>query len=519
MLHDHFPTRAAPNLISIRPGYPYGLALVGLAVSRIVGDIAGSAGIVWSALLLLAVACCCAEFAACRIADHDGAPPSRTQNWICAAFGLLAGTLLSPSFVSKLAFSNYGDVPLGSIIGILAWWAAMWCVESGRGRRRFADVLVGGFAAAAAVGVRQDGLEVFLVLFGAICVACLLERYRFKVPGMSWALALPLLALVAVPLAQSALWGHYVATAMPHGDFHIMPIAQWHWAEMPSALRHVLIVVVHKLGHFGLLALVTAATVVALLRPPCFTARQRLALLLGTAVGLGNCACIVLAYLVANFSPGEIAVANSFWRLTMHAGAAVVIAGIALVPVGLFRARWVPRQAYAPLLALIALLPFFAAPMLRNDVSAHSDIPYLRAVARSTAALAAGAPRITLVDLQHESGYLPIIFPMHYELLVADRHMLSVPPGSVAMLAGPDASVVVIHGALPAMLPPREQAAARRRALSAPFVWFANGGATASALAGISLAPGASYLLAHNAHGLAVVRRWPFGSVSAGGGT
>lgn len=499
VLHDRLPARAVPNLVSVRPGYPYGMAYVGLAVSRLTGQLAEGAGVVWNMLLLVAVGRLAADLLACRLA------PGRP--WLVTATGLLAATLASPSFVPRLFLSNYGDGPVGSVLGALV--AGLVLLAAAPAPVRARAMLPLGLCATALVGIRQDAAgSLALVLGGAALLALLRRRLALGLRLRHVALLLP------APLAAWLAWTSYQAAEIPGGSARLLPLAQWHWASMPACLASVLHVALQKPGHFGLLLAEGIAAGLILARPARAAPPARAALLLGAVVGFGKIAEMLAIYLTADFDAARVAEAHEFWRFTVHVGPAVLVAGMALLPRVPLPAERL-RAVTAGLIAVLLLAPVAGAAWLRPDVPRAGHVPYLwlRAVGHDIASRLPPGGRLVLVDLDHHELVLPEIFPLRYRLLLGEPADHGTPPPRIDIVAGTPAVHVRVAGALPeepdSALPPPARERALAQALAAPYVWLWNGGPAASALLGSAVPRGRSALFARDATGLHRLRDWP----------
>jgi hypothetical protein len=515
-LHGHYPTLADPNSVSVRPGYPYGLAFIGLAVSMLTFRLAEGAGIVWNALLLVAFADLCGEVIATQVRlrrgpDYLRNPLTSADEWAIAGIAVLVAIMLSPSFVPRLFLSNYGDGPVASVIGIVTGTVMLWAATEAKSsgfEGRLLLIAAAGLCCGALVNIRQDSLPLFTLVFIAAVATVPLERHLDRPirPGM-------LLLLLPAPLLAALIWREYQVAEIPGGAFSVLPFTAWHWAEIPSTLWRMLSVAVSKAGHFGLLLIVLGSALMAVDAPDIFTPLQRSGVIMATVLGLGNTLILLLLYLVADFSQEQAATANEFWRLSVHVGPALIIAGVSLLPAGIWNWRRTARTLAYVAPALAVLLPIVFVANLRVDSPHQSHAVYLRGVATDIAELTKGAASVTLVEPDDADLNLGNILPVRYMLLVGLRPNLATPVPEVALISGAPPTHVLVDGSTPVdadagMLPEhkRQDMAA---VLGAPFVWFYDGGEAASRLAGETLAPGSSYLLAHRNGGGVVVKGWP----------
>lgn len=478
--YDHFSTAAVPNDLSDWPGYPSGLALPAYAVSLMTGQLAESGAIVWNALLLIAAGCTITRIMVLRLKAVGGGLDRRPIPWSLAIFGVLLGGLLSPSFVPKIALTNYGDNAATVVIAvILGLVLEAEFAEPAQRRRRLA---VAGWCAAALVNIRQDSLVLFVLLIIGIALA-LLSR---AIVDEERPRARDYLLLLPAPLVTTLLWRHYVSREMPGGDFSILPFSQWHWALMPATLREMGHVAMNKSGMFVLLLVVSATAIVALAMPRRFTPLQRFALVAGAAVALGNIAFLTFAYLAAGFADGEVRSAASFWRYATHGGQALVLAGIVLIPTKWLRDGRLSRPGVALLVLVTLSLPLATAKFLRFDLQAHTA--YLRTAGREIATRDKDARQIVLID---ENGDSSNLNQVRYQVLVADQIGRSKPPALDRFYNGIDPGAISAIG-------------------QADYVWVYEGTPDLSALTSLPLEGKTSYLLKRSAGGERIVYQQSF---------
>ncbi len=500
VLHDHLPTLAVPNTVSVRPGYPPGSAFVGLAVSRLVGRMAESAAIVWNVLLLLAVGASTAELIE-RQRRRAGVAPAR---WGIAALALLAATFLSPAFDPRLILSNYGDAPAGAVAAIMALALLRW-LDDAPEARNWRDISAAGLCGAALVGIRQDSLILFVIVCAAFALALLPQWRRDRRPSPAW-----VLSLLPAPIVATSLWRAWQAEQIPRGAVPILPLAQWKFAELVPILLRIGAAMLRHWAHFGLIAMLLAVGLWALMRPARFSRLQGAAALMGGLIGLGKTLSLVVVFLGAGASD-----TSQFWRFSFHAAPVVTATVLLLLPFGLApssaRLLWTWLWRTGAGLALV--LPLLSVGLLRVDHPHYTLAPALRlrGIAREIATLAGGASPITLVDPGDTDYFnIPFVVYVRYELLVGLRPTETTPVPAVRLVEGDPPRAVVIDGATPTFdgHDAASAAAALHEAMAAPFVWFCEGGAAASRLAGLDLPTGASYLVANGPAGARLLRSW-----------
>jgi hypothetical protein len=519
--HDHFPTLATPSLISERPGTPYAMAYVAYAVSLALGQVAENAGIVWNALLLVAVGALCADILAEQIRSSAGPGAlakelEASEEWGVAGIGLVAATMLNPSFAPRLFLSNYDDGAVGSVTAVATAAVVLWLsAETGKTRdERLLLMAAVGFCCAALAQLRQDGLILFTLVFVAAVAATALERQvgRRVTPTM--------LLLVLPPALLAALvWREYQVVQIPDEALTLLNPKDWHWAELGSTAWSMVQIAVSKIGFFALLALLIGFAVAIADATTLFTPFQRSGVAMGAVLGVGKIGALLMLYLLTAYSAEDAARAKDFWRFMVQVGPALVVAAIPLIPARLWSLQPAGRLLClaAPILAVV--LPIVSVRYLRVDSPPASRTAYLRDVGREVDGLIGTAPRITLVDPDDAAGDLASLAVVRYQLqALGDRRPRQgfwPPVPAVDFIAGSPPIHLLAESGLPRDAARGYPAEWREKdfatLVAAPFVWFRDGGPEASKLSGMSLAPGASYLIAHRGGGAGeVVKAWPF---------
>ncbi len=518
--HDRFPNRDIPSLISERPSVPYGMAYVGYAVSLVLGHVAETAGIIWNALLLVAVGALCADILAEQLRTRQSVSArfkdlTAVEEWGVAGIGLLAATMLNPSFAPRLFLSNYNEGAVGSVTAVATAAIVLWLsAETDKTRdERLLLVASVGFSCAALAQLRQDGLTLFALVFVAAVAATPLERQlrRRVTPAM-------LLLMMPPALLAALVWREYQVVQIPDDSLAVLSVANWHWAIMPQAMWSMVETSFGKFGYFAVLTLLVGFAAAIAEAPQLFTPFQRTGVIMGAILGLGKIIIAVLIYLVSDYTVSEAASAKDFWPFMVQIGPALMVAAIPLIPQRLWDLG-PPAQLLcivAPTLAVV--LPLASVRYLRIDLPHASRTPYLRDVAREVGALIGPAPAITLVDPDDANGDLTNLVVVRYQLdaLGNRRPRLGFwpPTPAVSFIAGSPPIHILANAGKPRDAGigystdwQQKDIAAQ---LAAPFVWYQDGGAVASELAGMKLAPGASYLIAHHGATAELVKSWPF---------
>jgi hypothetical protein len=373
--YDLFPGRGRPASGAVYPAYPYALPLIAYLVSRITGQFVENAVALFNLVTLLAVALLFVRLIQVgldgrrrRLADGAANQP---PGWGLIALGLLVATALSPTFVPRLVLSAYAETGTAATVAIAAvlGWAAL--ERAGDGEPAIALHLAArmGLVLAVLVALKEATLALYLLVLGAVALAAL------RRPDVGWrTIGLVLAAGAAPGLVVYLAWSVYVADALPDQQLHVLPLAQWHWPLLPAILRSMARVALAKSGHFGLMLVLAAVALRALVRPPGQGRGgvESLALI-AAAVMVGYNLFLLVTYL-AVFPEGEAVHVASFWRYNTHVGligmAAAVLGGADLwrrfvLP----RLGGMARRALAGVaIALTALGPIGLLAHLRFDI-------------------------------------------------------------------------------------------------------------------------------------------------------
>ena len=483
--YDHVPSLARPNLLSIHPGYPYALGYIGLAVGRLTGGLAESSGIVWNAVLTLAVASLAGEALAKR---------SGVAGWKVAAVALMFSTLASPVFIPLLYVSGYGDSITGLVCAAMAAFALCDMMDS---RTRWIDGMLLALIGVAGVAVRPDSIANIAIVYGGLSLLGLWRIAGGRGPDLR-----PMLAWVPLVLLGWFLWQHYQTAEIPGGVARILPRAEWPLEQLPDVLGVFARVAMQKIGYFGLLL----ALIVGAVWPRRIAPETRAACILGASIGLAKIAAMAGIYMTVECCGPNVRSAPEYWRYTIQLAPAVVLVALTLLPIRPLLTRFRRLTPALPVVAL--LLPLLAISVLHIDWPKKGHVDYIRErqMADDIARLIPPAASLTLIELGEDPGNAPQSFPLRY--LLRRFHPAEMAP-PLAILAGTPQEIVEIDGHIPHFHPhDTTLAATRAQVLSAEYYWFADGGADASSLAGIDLPAGESLLVRHNGGVAEIVARW-----------
>jgi hypothetical protein len=319
--YDGFPGRGRPSSGALLPAYPYALPLIGYLTSLIAQRFVETAVASFNLLTLLAVALLFVRLMRigldARGRGGRGETRGEPAGWGLTALGLLSVTILSPTFVPKLVLTAYAETATAATVavaGVLGWVSLE---RAGAGERATALRLAARMGLVLAVLVALK--EATLSLFGLVLAAVALAAWRRA--DVAWRAGAPLIGVAALPgLLVYGAWRFYVARELPDAELAVLPLAQWNWAVLSTALATMAKVALAKGGHFGLMVAIAAVALRALVR------RRRqgrgglesLAIIAATVMVGYN--LFLLGTYLAVFKPWEAALAVSYWRYNTHVG-------------------------------------------------------------------------------------------------------------------------------------------------------------------------------------------------------
>ena len=385
---DRFPNAASPQTGASFPAYPYGWPLLAYLASRLAGHLVENAGALFN-IFLLASFGVAAVGLGLRAAGRDGAA---RWGWGLAALGLLAGTLLNPTFVQKVVLTAYADVPTAVALGFGVILADSMLEALAKDRRDQAQRLSWqfGLAMLVLVNAKQATLVLAVVLMAGVVIAA----WRDPQIGMKELLRVAP-GMLLPPLFIYGLWRYHVATELAGREFTVLPFARWNLHLIHQIVWQMLVVASKKGLYFGLMALAVVVGIKGFLRPG--SRFERLALVVAVAF-LGYNGFLLFTY-VAAFGEFDALRVGSYWRYNLHLGLlAVVFAAFGLGR--LWRryggTRPLPRLAAAIAVALVVIAPLALASRVRFDL--EDPKPHYRAVARSLGDVLPVGSRVLLLD-------------------------------------------------------------------------------------------------------------------------
>lgn len=485
--NNAFPGPGLPPDPSVFPAYPYGLEIIVYLASRLAGHLVENAVALFNLLLLLSFGLLIARafrgilmrpVPEVRLPHGLAAPEEAGLGWGWCAFGALAVTLLSPTFVPKIVFTAYADSATAVALGFAAMlgWSALNALAEGRTAQARAAALQIGLAGTALVVTKQ----VNLVLLVALLITVAIVALRDPALRLGDLARLAPRALV-LPIAVYAVWRIYVALNISGGEFSIRPVGEWMVALIPEVIGRMAQIAAKKGGYFAVMLVACGLALRALWRPR--GAFDRLTIITAGLFVAYN-AFLVFAYIAA-FSRYEAENALSYWRYNMHLGGVALLfatQGIALLWRRYVVPHWRPQIGWLAM-ALVLAAPFALATKIRFDRDPRYQ--YARTTALAIARMLTPADRLVLIDPDENGQYLVI---MRYAL-----------HGSATAAA----EVTGFTNATPARL----RAIVDRARAS--HVWLYQPSPAVDAAFGVRLAPGSSYLLKREDGHWATLHGWP----------
>ena len=474
-----FPRRGLPESTSGFAAYPYGLALAGFGISRLVGSFVENAGALINTLLIPLLG-----IAAVRVFRAGASTPDRPVSWTEAALAVAAGTLLNPTFVPKLVFTTYADWTTAAVLGVatvMAWQIIERLAVEERAQA-IAGALPLGFVLALAISLKQPNVVlVVLFLIGMTFVIALGPKLRIA----DWARLGFRLALPGIVVYLA--WRHHVAHHIAGREFAFMPFEGWLWDDLGSILGRMLLIASKKGGYFGVMTLASGVTMYALvcrLAGKPMTPEGRLAVLV-SAVFLGFNAFLYVAY-VGAFGRGEGQNAASYWRYNTQLGGMALVFGAAMLGMLYRRLTWrLPASGWIPvgLIVSILIVPPALASKIRFDLNPVTR--YVRSVGADMAQRLPVGATLVVVD-PSDNGKRAML--LRYELAGRAR----VDRWSGGAVTDP----VTLSRSL--------------AGLSSVYLWVHVPIESLSQALGIDLAPLSSYLVEPMGAGWRVARSWAY---------
>ncbi|MDA0305442.1 MAG: hypothetical protein O3B76_04045 [Proteobacteria bacterium] len=390
---DTFPDHSNKHLAGSLPAYPYGWHFVTYLASRIAGRLVENAAALVNVFLLLSFGLVAVRLLReGQMDNEDEKAPFLVPGWGLLAVGGLAGTLLNPTFVQKIALTAYADVATTVTIGFggVLGWKMLGALAAGD--RESAKHLAWqvGLVMLVLVNLKQATVVLFAFVVGAIVLAGLRDSaIRFA------DLMRTLPAMLAPGIVIYLIWRFYVTTELSGAEMSIRPFDTWLIGYIPEILWKMIVVLSKKGAYLGLMAV---ATVFAVRGFICFkTPFDRLAVIVG-AVFLGYNAFLFFVY-VSTFGKFDGLRVASLWRYNTHLGmlgVAFAAYGLGIlwkdrVPAGIkeLKLAWIP-------IALIVVAPFVFVKKLRFD--RQPPVPFYRSVGADLVGIIKPGDQLLIAD-------------------------------------------------------------------------------------------------------------------------
>lgn len=466
------PGRALP--VADYPAYPYGMPLIHYLAGLPTGKLVDTAGPIFNFVLLLLAAD--PVIRAAR-GMPDGEAREAVPAWAWCGLGILAVTILSPTFVIKVVFTNYADTAQAVALTFFALSCRRMVLCADDRTAAWAAARQAGFSGIALIQAKPTGMVLAAaVLLGTAGVA--LAAGALRRPGRAIAPA----ALVVVLIGAAHLcWESYIAAHLAGGRHAITAFGKADWTILRDALVSMMHVVSNKGGYFGLTAVILVMAWRLRRRP---TEGVNGLYVIAAVAFLCHTLFLTVAYVMI-FGGYEGRNAASFWRYNMAFGPLAMI-----LAADMGRRLWLrlpaAKSKALPALALaaVALPPLagtIAQPWMRFDlVAPKAD---LRRIAPEMLALLPPGSRVFVVDPLENGFYAKMA---RFEL--RER----------AVLVG-DSNVFNAASQVE-----------RLTAVKPTALWVHTADAGIEAMLGMTLPAGASYLLLRDGDGWRKAAEWPF---------
>lgn len=356
--HDMLPRHDRPPAWSFLPVAPYNTQYVAYAASVVAGHLVPNAMALFNLALLLLAGLLLARV----LADDARNPP-----WWAVACGIALAIPLNPGFVPRTFLAGYGETPLAVTALVAVWLARETLAALRRNTGRIAGPAVAlALVLAALVNTKQSGIGLLAPIGLSFLVLAVSD------PAIGWRRGLVACVAILTPaLALWLLWRGYAVTAFEAGELRPRPMSAWNFALLPTILASMLRTIVQKATFYLFLLAVLGMAVSFWRRAPRSDAATTLALIGGTCVLYNG---FILFTYVAHFPPEMAVNAHSYFRYSGHLSLLVMLGlAIGLRPAAELGVLWLGRQARAAggvAVALVALFPLAAIPMLRFDLQA-----------------------------------------------------------------------------------------------------------------------------------------------------
>jgi hypothetical protein len=305
---DALPSLDQPSLHSQWPGYPYAMGFVTHATSLLAGGFVVQGGAMHSLFLLMI-----AGSVLVSLLTQGTAFPASPLTLPQLAIGLLAATLLNPSFTASFNVTGWADT--ATTLVVLATALVLPNGLEARGSHNlsgqglgFQRLVLPALLCTLLVLIKQANVVLLaLLLTGSLSAGW----WRGELRQTARDLAL----IVIAPLAARALWGAYVVAQIGGNGFSFRPLAEWR-PDLAGALMWEMLIILVKHPPMFLMFGATLACAVLTIRRQRRDPLGGLTLIAALAF-CGYQAFLIAAYLGA-FFPEETVRAASYFRYSSH---------------------------------------------------------------------------------------------------------------------------------------------------------------------------------------------------------
>jgi hypothetical protein len=479
---DSFPNADLPRGAASFPGYPYAMGFPVYLASKLAGSFVENTTAVLNVLMLFLFAHLVARvIAAQRVSSQqlfsNDAPP-----WWACATGILAVTILNPTFVQKLVLTAYAELASGLTLalGMIIAWQMFEELSGGNRSEAKRQAWLFSLVLLLLISLKQSTIALVLILLLVIAIVGMRDP---KVKLRDLFSLLPLMIIPAILIFL--LWKHYVGENLVNSEHLIRPFDKWFWGLFYDIVLSMLNVVAHKGGYFVPSFIVSGMAIYALFR--WRGSRDRLFLMSGLAF-LSYNAFLLVTYL-AVFSQFDALRVASYWRYNTHLGLILVVAFILVL--GIVYRRYIYGRDWN--MRYVLWLPVILAVGLQIGL-----IHKLRFDARLTKIHIREIMPDILEQLPKNGG-LFVIDPksdgaygtqMRYQLYMANRKIV----GNISAYSNTRAAP--IRG--------------RLEDGKVDFIWVHSLTNEVRQAVGLELKEGASYLLKRDGTTWRIAKLWPF---------
>jgi len=400
---DGFPGPGMPVAMMDFPGYPYGSPLITYLVSQAAGHFVENTGAVFHVALLVSMALVVIDLI-CK-----GAKIEKTQSWGLAALGFMSVTLFSTTFVQKVVFTAYADLPTSiglAFVGILGWMIVEKLAAGDDAKAKIYALQL-GLVLAVFINIKPANVTLVAFAMAGICIAILRDPNR---PVIGFLKLLPRILTAAIVIFVG--WKLYAAIHLPYGSMSIRSYDQWYFSYLPETLSTILGIMARKGAYFTMMIALSLLGLAALFKYR--GAFGQLAVIVAVCF-VGYNLFLVFSY-IAIFGPGSGPKALSYWRYNQHLGhlgAACAAYGVALLwhryLAGKSAPVW-PKLGWAAMIIVIAA-PLAFAPKVRFDVRAPKQ--FVKQVGLEMRSLMQEGSRVFVIDPLSAGFYAKL---MRYQL-------------------------------------------------------------------------------------------------------